>query len=848
MSNGFEVGGVYLGVHTNTKAFKKELKGIEKLAGNAGKKIGKALAIGSLVAFGKSCINLGSDLSEVQNVVDTVFPSMSKRVDAFSKKAAKSFGLSETMSKKYVGNFGAMASAFGFTEKQAYDMSTALTGLAGDIASFYNISQDEAYTKLKSVFSGETETLKELGIVMTQSALDAYALANGLGKTTKSMSEMEKVSLRYAFVQSQLTNAAGDFAKTSQSWANQVRILSLQFDSFKASIGQGLINVFTPAIRWFNLFMEKAVAAGNAFKRFTEVLTGKKETKTSISNTGNSLNSITSSANNATEAVSGTLNKTKQLKRVLTGFDQINKVETTENESAGSGSSSGLASASPGVELEPVDDVSDSYEKCSASVEKLRNSFTKFTDLCKGGLSWSYQNILKPLGNWTMNKLAPKAVDVLSASLNLLTAAGKAMQPIWQWIWDNMLSRLAKPLGDAVIILLEKLADVLNWTADAIERNPEMFRTLVTGLLGLMGLSKTIGVLNTFKATWLKTINAVGTGATIFQKGSTFLKGLEATGGKLGNLSTKVLSFGKKFATTGKGLISTVAKIGSKFSLLFSMPAGLIIAGIAAAVAAGIALYKNWDEIKAKLSSIVDSIKKKFDKFIDGIKAIPNKVAEAKENIRKRWEEIRDCIKGKTAEFKAKIATKKAELNSEWSALTASVRDKTASMRAVVASKWSDLKTAWNNLLGNFKDKAVSVTLNIAGKVADIKKWFNKSVIDKVNEKIHKIPLLKSVSIPHLAEGGYAKKNTPQLAVIGDNRHQGEVVAPENKLLSMAREAASMAGGNRDNEIVELLKQILIALNAMKLVAEIDVDGLKNLIVKLINNNTKATGVCEILY
>ena len=190
MSNGPEVGGVYLGVHTNTKAFKKELKGIEKLAGNAGKKIGKALAIGSLVAFGKSCINLGSDLSEVQNVVDTVFPSMSKRVDAFSKNAAKSFGLSETMSKKYVGNFGAMAAAFGFTEKQAYDMSTALTGLAGDIASFYNISQDEAYTKLKSVFSGETETLKELGIVMTQSALDAYALANGFGKTTKSMSEM----------------------------------------------------------------------------------------------------------------------------------------------------------------------------------------------------------------------------------------------------------------------------------------------------------------------------------------------------------------------------------------------------------------------------------------------------------------------------------------------------------------------------------------------------------------------------------------------------------------------------------------------------------------------------------
>ena len=86
-----------------------------------------------------------------------------------------------------------MTKAFGFNEQKAYEMSTALTSLAGDVASFYNISQDEAYTKLKSVFTGETETLKDLGVVMTQSALDAYAMANGFGKTTQEMSEAEKV-------------------------------------------------------------------------------------------------------------------------------------------------------------------------------------------------------------------------------------------------------------------------------------------------------------------------------------------------------------------------------------------------------------------------------------------------------------------------------------------------------------------------------------------------------------------------------------------------------------------------------------------------------------------------------
>lgn len=139
---------------------------------------------------------------------------MSKQVDTFAQGAAASFGLSETMAKKFTGTFGAMAKAFGFNEKAAYEMSTALTGLAGDVASFYNISQDEAYTKLKSVFTGETESLKDLGVVMTQSALDSYTLANGFGKTTKAMSEGEKVALRYKFVQDQLALASGDFIRT----------------------------------------------------------------------------------------------------------------------------------------------------------------------------------------------------------------------------------------------------------------------------------------------------------------------------------------------------------------------------------------------------------------------------------------------------------------------------------------------------------------------------------------------------------------------------------------------------------------------------------------------------------
>ena len=270
------VGEIGLDLVINSSGFNRQVSKMESLAKKAGATFASAFAVKKLADFGSQCIKLGSDLAEVQNVVDVTFSSMSADVDKFAKSAINNFGLSETMAKQYTGTFGAMAKAFGFAEDQAYNMSTTLTGLAGDVASFYNLSQDEAYTKLKSVFTGETESLKDLGIVMTQTALDNYALANGFGVTTSAMSEQEKVALRYQFVLNQLSLAQGDFTRTSDSWANQTRIMALQIQSIMASIGQGLINLFTPAIKMINALLAKIAQLAEAFKGFTELITGKK--------------------------------------------------------------------------------------------------------------------------------------------------------------------------------------------------------------------------------------------------------------------------------------------------------------------------------------------------------------------------------------------------------------------------------------------------------------------------------------------------------------------------------------------------------------------------------------------
>ena len=130
-------GQIGLDLVINQKDFNRQLKGIQSLAKKAGAALASAFAVKKLVDFGKECIALGSDLQEVQNVVDVTFPRMSKQVNEFAKNAASQFGLSEIMAKRFTGTFGAMAKAFGFNEQAAYEMGTALTGLAGDVASFF---------------------------------------------------------------------------------------------------------------------------------------------------------------------------------------------------------------------------------------------------------------------------------------------------------------------------------------------------------------------------------------------------------------------------------------------------------------------------------------------------------------------------------------------------------------------------------------------------------------------------------------------------------------------------------------------------------------------------------------
>ncbi len=186
-------------------------------------------------------IELASNLTEVQNVVDTTFGDGAEQIYQWADAAAESFGMSSLSAQQYNGTMGAMLKSMGLADDAVREMSMDMVGLAGDIASFHNLDVKTAFEKIRSGISGETEPLKQLGINMSVANLEAYALAQGIETAYKNMTEAEKATLRYNYLMSQTADAQGDFARTSDSYANQQRILQLNVENLSASLGEKLL-------------------------------------------------------------------------------------------------------------------------------------------------------------------------------------------------------------------------------------------------------------------------------------------------------------------------------------------------------------------------------------------------------------------------------------------------------------------------------------------------------------------------------------------------------------------------------------------------------------------------------
>lgn len=209
--------------------------------------------VAGLGLLAKKGIELASDLTEVQNVVDTTFREGADQINKWSKVALKRFGLAELQAKQFTGTLGAMMKSSGLAGQELIDMSTKLTGLAGDYSSFFNLPIEEAFNKIRAGLSGETEPLKQIGKDMSAAGLSAFALSQGITKSYKAMSMAEKFQLRFSYLMSQSKDQMGDFNKTlSTSYANQKRVLGVQFDQFLANIMVKILPKLTELLKKLN--------------------------------------------------------------------------------------------------------------------------------------------------------------------------------------------------------------------------------------------------------------------------------------------------------------------------------------------------------------------------------------------------------------------------------------------------------------------------------------------------------------------------------------------------------------------------------------------------------------------
>ena len=232
------------------ESFSGMLKRIVGAIGAA--KIGK-----TLLNIGKEALQAASDLEEVQNVVDVTFGQAgTAKIEAWAKRAGEQFGLTETQAKRFTSTLGAMMKSAGLTGDEIVGMSTDLAGLTADMASFYNLDFDTAFQKIRSGISGETEPLKQLGINMSVANLNAFALQKGLQKTFDEMTQGEQTMLRYQYLMQATSDAQGDFARTSDGYANSLRQLETNLETMKTNLGEFLLPTISDIVSLINSVFE----------------------------------------------------------------------------------------------------------------------------------------------------------------------------------------------------------------------------------------------------------------------------------------------------------------------------------------------------------------------------------------------------------------------------------------------------------------------------------------------------------------------------------------------------------------------------------------------------------------
>ena len=796
---GASVGEIDLDLRVNQSGFNRQLKGIQAMAKNVGAAIASAFAVRVVINFGKTCISTATEVENAWVGLNSIINGQGK-----SFNNAKKF-IQEYISDGLVPLKNAVIayknlSLRGYNEEQIQKVMNALKNSA-------TYARQSQYS-LGDAISTATEGLKNENSIVVDNAgvtknvakmWEDYAKSIGVSYT--SLTKEQKIQAEVNGILEETKFQMGDAEKYANTYSGKVAKLSASFTNLKVKIGNILkviagafIPVINNAIKVVEKFIDGITALLNSFGIQTNIVDTLKDVSETAEGSSNNIDGITESAKEAEKAVnrlmgfdeinllskddssansdntnsgdgsvdmSGIADETKETSTVFDGL--INKVKKinellSPTKTALQGLSSELKRLSDfafdGLKdfynsfLKPVavwtigkglprfiDAITNglakvNWQKINDSLHALWVSLAPFAINIGEGLLWFWENVLVPLGTWTLNNAVPAFLDLLSGAIDVLNPLLEVFMELGKWLLESFLIPIASWTGGIIISALEGLACALKEIGEWMSNN----KSIVEGI--------TVAILAFFGA-W-----AVGKIAEFISISGGLCGALVNIAASLGNttiaqgLFNIAQGIGTTLVTAWNGVCAIASVITRAFSttiLGLNVSLGVIILAIGAAIAVGVLLYKNWDTVKEKASELWENIKNVFDKIKDKIKSVC------------------DSIKGF---FKGMI----------------------------------------NSVIG-----VINKLINGINKISiDVPDW--DILPDGIQGKSFspKIP-----QIPMLAEGGFVKANTPQLAMIGDNKYQGEIVAPEDKLQEMANNAAKNGVSNSSiDRIIALLEMI----------------------------------------
>lgn len=794
-----EVGSLAAGydgsIRINTKLDRNGFnQGLNAIAGSL-KKLGGAMGVAfgvtAMVKFGKEAMNIASDLTEVQNVVETAFGAMTSQVDAWAKNSIKQFGMSELAAKRMASTYMAMNAGMGLNGQGAADMAMRTAERAADISSFYNKSIDESDTMLKSIWTGETESLKQIGVVMTQTNLDAYALANGFGKTTQQMTQSEQVMLRYQYVMNQTRLAAGDFIKTQDSWANQTRILSEQWKQFLGIIGQGLIQVLTPALKFLNQMMGVLIQWAQTFTAITGAIFGKQQAQANASAAavGNVADASNAAADGQNALAKSTQKAAKAAKAALAPYDQLNIIQSNSASTgsdvgnastAVSGSSPMTAGTSNAEELkippwivEMRETLSHMWDELAPSSQKAAAKFKKLFDDFKNNIEtfWGKMKLLKnPLADWFNRDL----ISYLEQSIDTISTILAGLFDSFNLVFGDILNLVVAPAVETFVTRI--LPTLTQFATECMSALSALF-TEVKSIFDLLWTEGIRPAIESIMRIWNELWELIQEkwnkwGAPIFEGIRTAIRN---TASIIKNIWETILK------PVWDAFMDTIDWLWDKhikpFVDEFLDFCGTLAAGATDIYNRFIAPLINWvvnvfgppirnafQMIVSVLGTVVGAVADFFRGVVESLKGIINFVVGVfTGDWRKAWEGIKQAFKGIVDSFGGIL---KGVVNVVIDLINTMIRAMTNGINTVIraANKLSFTPPDWVPGIGG--------------------KTFGFSIKE-----------IQAYQIPKLAQGAVIPPNQQFAAILGDQKHGRNLEAPESLIRQIFREEMGKPNG-----------------------------------------------------